>query len=343
MTDNIYAKELIDTYIEAQKRIINKIGTSNVRTNKFLRSINVEINRLNRHSEFWAKTNIPKQYKREVEQAVNRYKKLGIETKSFKGNKNAHQIEVDMLVQNTVEKLTNANNFIGRRINDSIRRVSNQVIRQGILTGMNTRQIQREIKKRLISQNITSIKTANGRNLNIDSYAEVVARSTMTETKNRAMIKQVELSGNDLVKMSKHATSCHVCATLQGRVYSISGKSKIFPPLNKAFTGLYANIHPRCRHFLLPYVPAKDDNYKKTVKESNRSFDIDGRSKTAKKKYEKQQKENAERNRDKRQWERYKIVLGEEVHKTLTGFRKAKKSNSLRYKKMQNKFRSLKP
>ena len=177
--------------------------------------------------------------------------------------------------------------------------------------------------------------------MNISSYAETVARSTSREAQNRGLLDTVTTSNRDLVKMSSHATTCPVCAPLQGRVYSISGTSTEYPPLEFAYGGAYANVHPSCRHVLMPYVPELDEDREKIKQFSNRGFDIDPRSKSQIDNYNREQKKNAERNRDRRQWERYKMAMPDETPKTFSAFRKSKASGSKAWQDLESKYRSL--
>jgi hypothetical protein len=95
---------------------------------------------------------------------------------------------------------------------------------------------------------------------------------------------------------------------LQGRVYSISGKDKRFPPLNKAFSGSYANIHPNCRHTLTPYIEAFQD-VEKDMAYSNRPFEVEPEMEKSLDKYKAEQKFKATFRKDRNLYEKYKLLL----------------------------------
>lgn len=61
----------------------------------------------------------------------------------------------------------------------------------------------------------------------------------------------------DFVIMSVHGAACSECAKYQGRVYSISGKSRKFPKLPDFFfeTG---RVHPGCSHVFNPFIDGVD-------------------------------------------------------------------------------------
>ena len=51
-------------------------------------------------------------------------------------------------------------------------------------------------------------------------------------------------------------------------------------------------------------------------------------------------KKKAELNRDRRQWERYKTMMPDKTPKTLSAFRKSKKSNSDKWQELESQYRS---
>lgn len=65
--------------------------------------------------------------------------------------------------------------------------------------------------------------------------------------------KQAAELRTDLLMMSVQGITCPECARYQGRVYSISGKSKIYPRLPIAVTQTGV-IHKGCTHQFFPYI-----------------------------------------------------------------------------------------
>ena len=62
----------------------------------------------------------------------------------------------------------------------------------------------------------------------------------------------------DLVIMDVHGAVCSECAKYQGRVYSISGKSKLFPRVPD-FYFRDGNVHDDCSHSFSPYIHGVSD------------------------------------------------------------------------------------
>lgn len=87
----------------------------------------------------------------------------------------------------------------------------------------------------------------NGRYLVMDSYADMVARTSLRDaatTATRDLCREYE---NDLVEVSDHGTECEVCEPFEGEVFSLSGKDP-----NHAAIEEYPPYHPNCLHSILP-------------------------------------------------------------------------------------------
>lgn len=342
-----YILALIRYYQNAEQRLIQTIaqkeakGTVTAYSRSLLNQVEKIIVDLNEEATGWANTNIPVDYEKGIKSAVSGYATLGVDIGDVATFSKLNQRAINVIVRNTIQDLTNANNFIGRKVQDDIRQAGLDATAQKELTGLTVKQTKKNLINTLIDKNVMAIKTRNGRNMNISAYAETVARSTSREAQNRGLLDTVTTSNRDLVKMSSHLTTCPVCAPLQGRVYSISGTSTEYPPLEVAYGGVHANIHPNCRHLILPYVAELDEDREKVKAFSNRSFDTDPRSKSQIDNYNKQQKANAERSRDRRQWERYKMAMPNETPKTFSAFRKSKQSNSDKWQELESNYRSM--
>ena len=139
--------------------------------------------------------------------------------------------------------------------------------------------------------------------------------------------------------MSSHPTTCALCAALQGRIYSISGTDTRYPPLNRAFRGIYATLHVNCKHSLAPYIPELANDPEKDREFSNREFDIDPRTEAERERYNEQQKKLRDRNTDRKQFEKYKTLGLEDTPKTFSGFRAQKKSNNENYQNLLKRYR----
>lgn len=329
---------LAAVYASAQESIIDKIATRAAVGSAFvyqlavLRDVQAELAELDRYAKDWTNKNVPSFYAEGWDDAFKVLKDAGVSAAKPEMSSTPLQI----LVENAQANLFEAHKYVGRAVADQVRQAGLQAAAKGFL---GVEDVKRELINNLTERGITAIRDKRGREFKLDSYAEMVARTTAREASNQATIDQVQKLGLDLVKMSSHATACAVCIPLENRVYSISGNDKRFPPLSVAFQPPYANIHPNCAHVVAPYVEALDNNLEQTIAESNRPFELDEQMQKRVDAYKRQQAERAKRRRDYLQWERYKTTLPNETHKTFNGFRRSKMSNSERWQELERHYR----
>jgi hypothetical protein len=108
------------------------------------------------------------------------------------------------------------------------------------------RELSQEIMRPFADRGITGIIYRDGRRVNLDSYAEMVARTQTGNAARQANFNRLQEYGIDLVLISQHYPTSDLCAPYQGRVFSISGSSDQYPSLQSAISGgLY---HPNCKH-----------------------------------------------------------------------------------------------
>ncbi len=78
-------------------------------------------------------------------------------------------------------------------------------------------------------------------------YADMVARVKFHEAQSEASVLQCGNYGTDLVQVSSHNTTTAICVPFEGKIYSVSGTSKMFPPLFDT-----PPYHPNCLHLIYP-------------------------------------------------------------------------------------------
>lgn len=176
----------------------------------------------------------------------------------------------------------------------------------------------------------------------------MLARTTRMETQNIAMVGKALDDGNDIVECSVIHPTCPTCASLQGRIYSISGNTPGYPSLyDTAFKNGYSIIHPNCRHQFFPYNPkfhTAEEN-ERLQRDTRRPWD-DETSDIGVKQAEKYREQYAKAQMQMRQWNKELNAYGayrelckqrgeEPTYKTLGAFRRAyrSKEGSLPYAK----------
>lgn len=323
--------QLIKMYTQAEKRLINIISTKKVKGHvtdfyeAMLKQVKLELMQLQMKSANYTKDIVNELY---LEAYYNSLKMLGISSIGD-GFAQLHTQAIELLSDNMINNFAEVNNQVGRRIEDTIRDIGLTDTQMKFATGQTIKQLQNELINSLINTGLGGITDKRGRVIPFTSYAELLSRSIVAETQNTCVLNIAGEHEKDLVKMTQHSTSCPVCVPYEGRVYSISGKDKRFPKLNTipGFNNGYNNIHPRCRHRITPYIE-KYNEVEKDIKNSNKPFEIPKEKEESINKYLEEQKEKARLRNDKKQYERYRQILGDEVPKSLQSFRKIKYNDS---------------
>ena len=117
-------------------------------------------------------------------------------------------------------------------------------IRAGGTRGELQRLIRIHFKREIYAKKFINI---NGRNYNLTSYAETVARTRLRMVQSEAVKNVCAQYDNDLIEISSHGTDCTICFPWEGNIYSISGKHSHYPYLTE-----WPPFHPRCEHSAAP-------------------------------------------------------------------------------------------
>lgn len=275
---------LRDMYKHAQEKLARRLADINLtqfqrwRTEQVLKQVREIVKALDKSAKKWALDTIPYAYERGFDIAGERLRMLGvIEDVDFSAK--IHTSAVSILSDAVATDLLTANNSALKFINGYIRRTQQRIledwkisrmIAEGVIEGETRRAVSdrllQEFQKRIKNGQVIVI---NGRHYDMGSYAELVARTRTREATVQGSINTCLQSGNDLVQWSIHAGACEKCQTYMGRVYSISGGDREFPPLDNP-----PPIHPNCECVVVPVTRSflqrrLGSNYKNLVDLSN--------------------------------------------------------------------------
>lgn len=342
-------EKLIEVYHEAQQGLIRTIAEKEAKGNvtwfqkSLLDQVNKQLQELNKQAKEWVESAIPKAYQEGLENLNSNLNKLGIDAETKQDNfAQLHTDAITALMMETMDDLYEANKYAGDKIKQVVKRAVDHAVIQKIAQGQTVRECKKAIVNALMLKGIEGIEGKDGRMMSLDTYATLTARSRTREATNSATINQLNALGRDLVKISKHNTNCPICAPLEGRVFSISGNDKRYPPLSVAFRGPYSNIHPNCSHVPEPYIEELADDTEGDRVNSNLPFDIDTRSQKGIDMYNEMRKKKQRLREDRRQWERYLLALPENTPKTFQGFMSIKRSGGERWNALQRAFKEYK-
>ena len=338
--------ELIDTVINYRG-----VGTK-VYANTILKQLEKQLKRMERQSAYYVESVIPAEYQKGLDEVYGYFKRNNLMMSPPAAFAQLHGDMIYMVAREMQYQIGQGLEQAGRQViryvedarDDALRMAGLEATGEKLASGSTVRQMQQNLVGKLQSQGFMTVQYGSGKRayqVSLDAYAAMVARSTTREAGNLARETQLTANGYDLVRMTSHYPTCEICAQFQGRVYSISGDDKRFPPLSRAFSSGYRNIHPNCRHSVHPYVESLQSNEDLTadIARSNRPFE-DNRPDAERALYNKQQAQNRQIRQDRYQYERYRARLGDDAPKSFHAFRKLKNAGGEKWDVLQEKYRN---
>lgn len=207
--------------------------------------------------------------------------------------------------------------------------------------------------EKLKKQGLVAFTNSRGANYRLTSYMQMIVRTSGRQATNLGNVNSD--MDHDLYQISSHSTTCNICAPLENRVFSKSGTNPNYPPLALAF-GLidpngpetlensWLNIHPNCLHFIKKFTETEISSNELALIREFSSFTTnpptyDPRPRAEIDRYNKIQTENQQLLRSLKQFERYKILLGNAIPKTFNTFLKHKNQNTKQYNNWKNLYR----
>lgn len=350
---------LIEVYREAQIRLISIVsgkygaGTKTY-YNSILKQLEQLMKQLSAETGKYIEMSVPREYKKALNETYRYFKKNKLKMKHPDMFARIHSDAVYELSREMQYHINQGISQAGRRVIRYFDSARDNALRQEglrasavkISAGQTVLDMQADLLKRLSEDGFLTVQYGSGKRayqVGLDTYTAMVARSTTREAGNLARKNQLIENGYDLMIMTEHYPTCEICAMYQGRVYSISGKDKRFPPLEEVFSGGYMNTHPNCRHSVVPFIEEMQsaEELQKAIARSNQAFE-DNRSDNEKSLYTEQQTENRHMRADRYQYERYKARLGSDSPSTFSAFRRIKKADGEKWKELQKKYRNSK-
>ncbi len=249
------ADRLARLYMEAEREILLQIDRAMARGNdlRYLRSMldNVQaiLEDLLTGNRQWCEQAIPRVYVAAAEYADQL---TGMTGKVSAGFGAIHQQAVKVLADNTFGRLESVRQVIGRRSEDLYRQYALEATRQSVIGYKTWKQVSTDFRDRLRAEGITGFTDAAGRNWNMKTYAEMVARTTTAQAHWEGTSNRLLEHGIDLVVISSHAGACEKCEPWQGKIVSLTGKTPGYPTMQQAIDAGFR--HPNCRHSFSGYV-----------------------------------------------------------------------------------------
>ena len=241
---------MIKFYEQAEREILDQLNRALLRGNKteylaqMKKNIEAILQQLREGNRTWCEQAIPRVYSQGLYSADAMLKDAGVSVKAGFGA--IHQQAAQVLAENAFQRFEDVLQVIGRQVNDIYRELALENVR-GTVVGYDTwKQTARRFREQLAERGMTGFKDRSGRMWNMRTYCEMHARTVCMEAHLQGTANRLVEQGHDLVKVSTHRGACELCQPWQGKILSITGKTKGYPTLEEAKAAKL--FHPNCRH-----------------------------------------------------------------------------------------------
>ncbi|HQL37599.1 MAG TPA: hypothetical protein PLG67_13480 [Bacillota bacterium] len=281
---------LVRFYEQAEREILDQLNRALLRGNKteylaqMKRNIEAILQQLREGNRTWCEQAIPRVYSQGLYSADAMLKDIGATVKAGFGA--IHQQAAQVLAENAYQRFEDVVQVIGRQVNDIYRELALENVR-GTVVGYDTwKQTARRYREQLAERGVTGFKDRSGRMWNMRTYCEMHARTVCMEAHLQGTANRLVEQGHDLVKVSTHLGACELCQPWQGKILSITGKTKGYPTLEEAKAAKL--FHPRCRHAYGLHIDLEDEDkgterkQELSPEEEKNYIEIEGLSKPAK-------------------------------------------------------------
>lgn len=351
-----WSEKLVKVYMDSRERVLKEIhrkmtwGYSTVQEKALLDAIDKELGVLNKETHAWAQAAVQESF---LDGAMSTFKAVSptLPLPAYSAFTGLHKQALGMLIHNSQSFLAITNNLIARQAQDKVREIGVAMTTRKFGENLTWKEMQKAMETELTADGFYTVPWRNGKGqMRVDSYAELVARTTTAEATNTGALNQAEEMDQYLVKLTSHNTTCKVCAPRQGRVYRTrdfpeGDERNAFPHISQGLPRwpTYKTVHPNCAHRAVVYVWGQKTDAEKraAIAKAGEPFGVDPRSEAEIDRYNKAQKIRADRLRDRKQWEKYKARLGDNAPKSFSGFRAMKRADGENWGKLQAKYKAM--
>ena len=247
---------LVRFYEKAEREILDQINRALLRANKteylvqMRQNVLAILEQLREGNRTWCSEAIPRVYSVGMNTADAMLRETGASVMTGFGA--IHQQAAQVLAENAYQRFEDVVQVIGRQVNDIYRELALENVR-GTVVGYDTwKQTAKRFREQLAERGVTGFKDRSGKMWNMRTYTEMVARTTTQQAHIEGTLNRLSEQDHDLIIVSRHKGACSLCAPWEGKVLSISGKTKGYPTFAEAkAAGL---MHPNCRHTVSLYI-----------------------------------------------------------------------------------------
>lgn len=333
-------EKLIKLYEDASYSILDKIRDSGDSLNQrskldLLNSVGNIISALQGDSVSLVLAIIEKAYKAGSKEALESMVTRGTDKLEASFKSGIHREAVQKIVDDAFYTVLQASDYMEQDVKNRLEAIISTANRNSLVEGMSRKAATQKAVEEATQSGITGIITKNGSQVPVDKYLSSSISYYQRKAHVDGSINRMMENGQDLLYVNSVGITCPMCAQYQGRVYSISGKDKRFPPLD-----VRPPYHGHCVHSTSPWNEdyQTSDDIKKMLKDSNRPFE-DNRTEENIEKYKKIQHKTSKKNAARKQWIQYKSRMPDLPD--LKTFASQKAKNSEKYKEWAGDYKTF--
>lgn len=252
------ANQMIKQFEMAQKKLTEIIidkKNKGIMTGSYEKALQ-QCNEILQSLLFMVSENIPKMVEEEMHGLKN--------SLQFQIASNLANNQVGDLVKAILNSQNVVDYVIGRLADDRFRNLTLEQVAMMNSGSFTVPMATRFLREALEEEKITCYVDKLGRTWGLNAYSKMAIRTGSKQSRNAGLLSMDE---HDLYYVVPIGSTCPICATLEGRVYSKSGKSPYYPPLTELYgkidpmgandlSNTYLTIHPNCRHTLVKWTEA---------------------------------------------------------------------------------------
>jgi hypothetical protein len=167
---------------------------------------------------------------------------------------------VQALQDTIVGNLRASRDMIGRQVDDLYAKAGRRAALRAVLGADGSPDAaRRQMALDLRQQGLTGFVDKAGKAWKLDTYSQMVVRTTTREAVVQGSLARMASHGISLARVSFHATSCPVCRPFEDRLVSLDGNLAEYEGEAVMNTGEVPPFHPQCAHTLSPVSTRVDE------------------------------------------------------------------------------------
>lgn len=331
--------KLLAVFEETSSKLLDLVrsllGFSGNRLSRYLKEVENIASAMQEEAVILLLQVIEESYRQGSNEAINTLKMTGLENINAKLSIGVDRAAVQQIVDDAFYSILEATDFMTQDTKDRIESIVQEANRAALVEGQSRRIATQKAIAEATERGITGIIAKNGARIPVEKYLAGTIQYYQRKAHVDGVLNRMTQNNLDLIYVNSVGITCSRCAQYQGRVYSVSGSDKRFPPLIER-----PPYHAHCVHSAYPWIERYEDDeqVQRMLVESNRPFE-DNRAERNIQRYTELQQEKSKKNEVRKQWIRYKSRMPDLPD--LRTFASHKARNTQKYQEWMADYRAF--